>query len=120
MTEHSAMRDSEGTFRQNYDPVISAHFMLWPAILDISLWHVWERVQCPVLNLRGETSDLLLPGTVDRMKERGIAAENGLVESVEVPNCGHAPALMELEQMRVVEEFLVRADSCSQMRKASV
>ena len=120
MAEHSAMRDNEGAFRQNYDPVISAHFMLWPAILDISLWHVWERVQCPVLILRGETSDLLLAGTVDRMKERGIAAENGLVESVEIPNCGHAPALMALEQMRVVEEFLVRADARSQVRQASV
>lgn len=119
MTEHSAMRDGEGYFRQNYDPAISAHFMLWPAMLDISLWSEWERVRCPVLILRGETSDLLLADTVERMKRRGIAAQHGLVESVEIPDCGHAPALMDPDQMRLIEEFLRREDAGAQARHAS-
>lgn len=117
MAEHSSMRDGEGYFRQNFDPTISSHFMLWPSMLDISLWHVWDRVRCPVLILRGETSDLLLADTVERMKSRGIAAQKGLVETVEIPDCGHAPALMDLKQMRIVEEYLVRTDANSQTRE---
>ena len=75
-------------------------------MLDITLWHVWERVACPVLILRGETSDLLLPATLNRMQQRGIAASKGLVHAVEIPGCGHAPSLMALDQMRLIEVFL--------------
>ena len=119
MTEHSAMRNSEGYYRQNFDPAISVDFMLWPALIDITPWHAWEKMQCPVLILRCETSDMLLTSTVDRMKERGIAASHGLVESVEIPNCGHAPALMSLEQVQLVEEFLTRDDMHAAAKQAS-
>ena len=47
MTEHSAMRISENYYRQNFDPAISVDFMLWPALIDITLWQVWDKVQCP-------------------------------------------------------------------------
>ena len=79
-----------------------------PLLLDVALWRVWEHVACPVLILRGENSDLLLPETVVEMKRRGIAAAHGLVQSVEIPDCGHAPALMADEQIRLVEDFLLR------------
>jgi pimeloyl-ACP methyl ester carboxylesterase len=87
-------------------------------MLDIALWHVWERVDCPVLILRGETSDILLAGTVDRMKQRGIAAAKRMVEAVDIPNCGHAPSLMEMEQIRLIEEFLVRDGLNAQAKRA--
>jgi len=119
MAEHSAARDEQGLYCQNYDPAISVTFMLWPSMLDIALWHVWERVECPALILRGETSDLLLTHTVDQMKERGIAASKGLVESVEIPDCGHAPSLMDPAHIRVIEEFLGREDSRTEARQAS-
>ena len=117
MAEHSAVLESDGHYRQNYDPAISS-FFLWPAMLDIALWHVWERVDCPVLILRGETSDLLLPGTVSRMQQRGLAASKRLVEAVEIPNCGHAPSLMAVDQFRVIEEFLVRDDASAEAKRA--
>lgn len=118
MAEHSCVQEGDGSYRQNYDPAISNDFLLWPAMLDIALWHVWERVECPVLILRGETSDLLLPETVNRMKQRGLAASKGLVESLEIPECGHAPSLMAADQMRVIEEFLVRDDSGVEAKRA--
>jgi pimeloyl-ACP methyl ester carboxylesterase len=118
MTEHSAVLEGDGHYRQNYDPAISTDFMLWPSMLDIALWHVWERVECRVLILRGETSDLLLPRTVEQMKQRGVAASKRLVESVEIPDCGHAPSLMDPEQMRVVEEFLVRDQVSAEAKRA--
>ena len=87
-------------------------------MLDIALWHVWERVDCPVLILRGKTSDLLLPGTVRRMKQRGLAASKLMVEAVEIPNCGHAPSLMAVDQFRVIEEFLVRDNVSAEAKRA--
>ena len=107
-----------GSTDQNYDPAISNDFLLWPAMLDIALWHVWERVDCPVLILRGETSDLLLPETVNRMKQRGLAASKGVVEAVEIPDCGHAPSLMAADHIRVIEEFLVRDDLSTEAKRA--
>lgn len=117
MAEHSATLGNDGVYRQNYDPTISNYF-IWPSILDIALWHVWDKVDCPVLILRGETSDLLMPSTVTRMKSRGSAAQKGLVESVEIPDCGHAPSLMALEQMQIVEEFLVRDEAKVEAKRA--
>jgi pimeloyl-ACP methyl ester carboxylesterase len=118
MAEHSSVRDSEGRFRQNYDPGISQDFMLWPAMLDIVLWNVWERVDCEVLILRGESSDLLQDGTVQQMKKRGLAGSKGLVESVEIPDCGHAPSLMAIDQMRLIEKFLTREHPKSAAKRA--
>lgn len=117
MVEHSVVPGPEGEYRFNYDPAISA-FFVWPKMLDISLWHVWERVECPVLIMRGETSDLLHIRTVERMKRRGAAASKRLVQSVEIPDCGHAPSLMMLDQMRLIEEFLTRDELTAQARQA--
>jgi len=68
---------------------------------------VWEKVDCPVLILRGEDSDLLHASTVRDMLRRGTAAKKGWVRSVEVRNCGHAPALMSDSQISLIEEFLL-------------
>ena len=61
---------------------------------------------CSVLILRGQNSDLL-PETVVEMKRRGLAADQGRVQSIEIPNCGHAPALMADQQVRLIENFLL-------------
>ena len=67
-----------GHLRLHYDPAIVEQFSR-PLLLDVALWRVWEHVACPMLILRGENSDLLLPATVAEMKQRGIAAAQGLV-----------------------------------------
>jgi hypothetical protein len=41
------------------------------------------------------------------MKRRGIAARAGRVMSHELPDCGHAPALMDDVQVAVVRDFLM-------------
>jgi len=108
IAERSVIGES-GRLRLNYDPQIVTQFSR-PMYLDVTLWRVWEQVECPVLILRGENSDLLRPETVVEMKRRGIAARHGSVESIEIPGCGHAPALMVDEQVRPIEDFLL-ADS---------
>ena len=106
MAEHSAVKTEEGDYRQHFDPAIARAFS-WPLMVDISLWDVWEKVSCPVMILRGEDSDLLHASTVRDMLKRGEAAKKGWVRSVEVRDCGHAPALMSDAQISLVEEFLL-------------
>ena len=106
MAEHSAVKTEEGNYRQHFDPAISRAFS-WPLMVDIALWDVWEKVACPTLILRGEDSDLLHASTVRDMMKRGEAAKKGWVRSVEVRECGHAPALMSDAQISVIEEFLL-------------
>ncbi len=106
LAEHSAVKTDDGDYRQHYDPAISRMFS-WPLMVDISLWHVWDRVACPTLILHGEDSDLLHASTVREMVKRGIAGKKGLVRSIEVRECGHAPALMGDAQIAVIEEFLL-------------
>ena len=105
MAEHSAVKTEEGDYRQHFDPAIARAFS-WPLMVDISLWDVWEKVACPTMILRGEDSDLLHASTVRDMLKRGDAARKGWVRSVEVRECGHAPALMSDSQISLVEEFL--------------
>jgi pimeloyl-ACP methyl ester carboxylesterase len=105
IAQHSVVEDG-GQLRLNYDPRIVTQFSR-PMFLDVALWRVWEQVACSVLILRGQHSDLLLAETVAEMKRRGLAAEHGRVQSIEIPDSGHAPALMADEQVRPIEEFLL-------------
>ena len=106
LAEHSAVKTDDGDYRQHFDPAISRMFS-WPLMIDISLWHVWDKVACPTLILHGEDSDLLHASTVRTMLKRGEAARKGLVRAIEVREVGHAPALMSDAQISVVEEFLL-------------
>ena len=45
------------------------------------------------------------------MTRRGAAARKGLVEYVEIPGCGHAPALMSDDQAKIVIDFLFADDA---------
>jgi len=105
LATHSAVKTPEGDFQQHYDPAIGRNFS-WPLMVDVGLWHVWEKVVGPVLLLHGEDSDLLHASTVREMQKRGAAAKKNLVRAVEVRGCGHAPALMADHQISLIEEFL--------------
>ena len=105
LAEHSAVATGDGRYRQHYDPAIARAFA-WPLMLDITLWHVWDNVECPVLILRGEHSDLLLPACVREMLRRGRAASQGKVRTVDIPACGHAPSLMADDTIDLIGEFL--------------
>lgn len=50
-------------------------------------------------------TDLVLPAVVQEMQRRGPGAR-GLLEVVEVPGCGHAPALNVPQQLAWVQRFL--------------
>jgi pimeloyl-ACP methyl ester carboxylesterase len=89
----------DGRVTPHYDPAMVQQFICHPD--DYELWEEWDSLDLPVLCLRGEASDLLLRETVDAMRERGPRAV-----VVEIPGCGHAPALNTPEQFALIERFL--------------
>jgi pimeloyl-ACP methyl ester carboxylesterase len=99
LTETSVRRLADGRVTPHYDPAMVQQFISHPD--DYELWDEWDRLDLPVLCLRGESSDLLLRETVDAMRERGPRAV-----VVEIPGCGHAPALNTPEQFALIERFL--------------
>lgn len=111
LAEHGAVRDGT-SWRLAYDPSIAAAFQAGP-IADVDLWAVWERVRCPVLLIRGATSDLLTTDTAAEMGRRGGAT----LRSVTFSGCGHAPALMADDQIAAIAAFL--GDPSIQPRSAS-
>lgn len=106
LARHSTVDDGNAGVRFHFDPGISMRFAV-PIMFDVVLWHLWDAVECPVLVLRGASSDLLSAGTVEEMQRRGRSARTGLVRAVEVPDCGHAPALMDEAQISLVRDFLI-------------
>lgn len=68
---------------------------------NVEMWEVWNRVRCPVLVLRGANSVVLTEETARRMSNGGPKAT-----VVVIPNCGHAPALMDEAQIALVDHWL--------------
>jgi pimeloyl-ACP methyl ester carboxylesterase len=111
LAAHSVYRAAKGDYRLRYDPAIGEtlrghsdpEFPLGPQFLaGIDLWGTWAQVRCPVLVLRGADSDVLTRETITRMKE----AKPDL-QVVEFAGAGHAPALMDPEQIATVTRFLL-------------
>lgn len=103
LAQTSSRRLPTGQWTVHYDPAIVQQFFQHPD--DYDLWSHWDRVQAPVLCLRGAESDLVLPETVHEMCTRGPGA-HGRLTVIEVPGCGHAPALNTPEQMAWIQDFI--------------
>ena len=99
LTESSMRRLPDGRVTPHYDPAMVQQFIHHPD--DYTQWDAWDGLKLPVLCLRGESSDLLLPDVADAMRARGPRAV-----VVRVPDCGHAPALNTPAQFALVERFL--------------
>jgi pimeloyl-ACP methyl ester carboxylesterase len=101
MARHSAKQTPNGNFALHYDPAIADVFK-GSVMQDVNLWAFWQGVTCPVFVIRGAESDLLLAETVTQMN-----TGRSNVISIEIPNTGHAPALMDDAQVAAVREFLL-------------
>ena len=100
LTESSTRRLPDGRVTPHYDPAMVMQFTHHED--DYLRWDEWDSLDIPVLCLRGESSDLLLPETAEAMRQRGPCAV-----VVTIPGCGHAPALNTPQQIALVERFLV-------------
>ncbi|MEY2952576.1 MAG: hypothetical protein RLZZ401_663 [Pseudomonadota bacterium] len=108
LTETSTRRLPDGRVTPHYDPAMTGQFVHYPD--DYNLWTHYDALRLPVLCLRGASSDLLLREVTDAMQVRGPGA-HGLLSVVEVPDCGHAPALNVPLQMDWVADFLAAHDA---------
>ncbi len=66
------------------------------------LWQNYDRIRCPTLLLRGADSDLLSHDTAQAMTQRGPRARLH-----EFAGVGHAPMLVQAEQIDVLSTFLL-------------
>jgi pimeloyl-ACP methyl ester carboxylesterase len=103
LAETSTRRLPDGRVTPHYDPAMVRQFIDHPH--DYDLWDHYDAIEVPVLCLRGAESDLVLPDAVQEMLRRGPGAR-GLTRVVEIPGCGHAPALNVPEQLDLVSSFI--------------
>jgi len=103
LVERSLVRMADGRWRRNYDPAIGSSFA-GTLSGDVDLWSYWEAVTQPVLVLRGGRSQLLTAETAGEMERRGPGAR-----ILEFPQCGHAPALMQSDQIRPILDWLKKS-----------
>jgi pimeloyl-ACP methyl ester carboxylesterase len=97
MAQHSVRPLPGGKLALHYDPALTKPLLETPP-QDTQMWHFWDRITCPMLVLRGENSDLLLPETLEQMSAKAATHI--------VADAGHAPAMMDAETIAVVRGFL--------------
>ena len=102
LTETWLRKNEDGTWRAHYDPAIAESYRATLPEKDLELWGLYDAVRCPTLVLRGELSDLLSRDTTRAMMARGPKAR-----VVEVRGVGHAPTLLQPEQISIIREFLL-------------
>ncbi|MDM0023354.1 alpha/beta fold hydrolase [Variovorax saccharolyticus] len=103
LTESSTRRLPDGRVTPHYDPAMVRQFEAHPD--DYLVWQHYDAIEAPVLCLRGVDSDLVLPETLAEMRSRGPGAA-GRLQVIEVPGCGHAPALNVPGHLEPVEAFV--------------
>ena len=100
------LRTDGAGYKSHYDPAIALPFKaITPELArlgEAALWHAYDQLRCPTLLLRGASSDLLSPATAQAMTQRGPRAS-----LLQIPGVGHAPTLVQPDQVRSVREFLL-------------
>jgi pimeloyl-ACP methyl ester carboxylesterase len=102
LTETVTRANADGSLRLHYDSSISKTLRASVSAQDIDLWSYYDAVSCPTLVLRGAQSDLLSSETMQAMATRGPRAH-----CVEFQGVGHAPTLMNSDQIDPVRDFLL-------------
>jgi pimeloyl-ACP methyl ester carboxylesterase len=99
-------QNKDGQWTRNYDLSLTAAFR--KAYLDnyeasdAQSWVNYDAITCPTLLLRGAQSTLLPANVAKAMTERGPKAK-----MVELAGIGHAPTLVNPDQIAIVKDFLL-------------
>ena len=107
-------KSQDGRYKLAYDPAIGQAFISVSAN-DIHLETFWHDVKCPVLVMRGEDSDLLTPEVISNM-----SILQPKMDVIEIPNAGHAPALMSALEIESVSNWLKNGSEVNEVLKKSV
>ena len=105
LTRPQLKADGDG-FKPHYDPALGLPFRaVTPELAaagEAQLWQAYDALRCPTLVLRGAESDLLSRATANAMAQRGPRARVHEIEGV-----GHAPMLVQPDQIAIVRDFLL-------------
>jgi pimeloyl-ACP methyl ester carboxylesterase len=105
LTEHSFVEQA-GLWVKHYDLALAQPFThVTPELAaqgEAVLWGAYSSLQVPTLIIRGAESDLLSPTTCATMLKM-----NPRASLIEIPGVGHAPTLMNQEQISLVLNFLL-------------
>ena len=100
-----ASQGGEG-FTLHYDPAIAVPIRAMTAEMGAAgealLWHCYDHIQAPTLLLHGADSDVLAAETAQAMTQRGPRAR-----LQEFAGIGHAPTLVQSDQVALVRDFLL-------------
>ncbi|WP_044194120.1 alpha/beta fold hydrolase [Ehrlichia japonica] len=104
--KHSIIQNSNNTYSLTADPKIGIAFD--EEINNIkdtdtwTIWDVWEKIQSRILVIRGGLSNILMQTTLNKMM-----LSKQYIDSIEYPNIGHAPALMDNYQIQDIKNWLL-------------
>ena len=100
-----SLEEVGGTLRLACDPriidPIARDTKNFTEIADVNLFEIWKKIKIPTLILRGAQSDILDVETVTAMRDTNLQAS-----LTTIPDVGHAPALMETSQIRIISDWL--------------
>ncbi len=95
-------------FKLHYDPAIAVPVRATtPEVAaqgEAMLWQLYDAISSETLLIRGAQSDLISAETAALMQKRGPKAK-----LVQFENVGHAPTLVQRDQLQAVEDFLFGA-----------
>jgi pimeloyl-ACP methyl ester carboxylesterase len=105
LTRPMLRQNDRGRWHTHYDPAIAVNLRATTPQLaqagEAMLWAAYDRIGCPTLVLRGAESDLLSPTTAALMAARGPKPR-----IAEIAGVGHAPMLVQPDQIALVRAFL--------------
>jgi pimeloyl-ACP methyl ester carboxylesterase len=105
LTRPMLRQNDQGRWHTHYDPAIAVNLRATTPQLaqagEAMLWAAYDRIGCPTLVLRGAESDLLSPTTAALMAARGPKPR-----IAEIAGVGHAPMLVQPDQIALVRAFL--------------
>lgn len=108
LTETSVRRMPDGSYTTHYDPAMARQFTMHAN--DYLIWDHYDALNIPVLCLHGMQSDLVSTQTIRAMHQRGPGKRNNF-QVLEVPGCGHAPALNVPAQLDPIAAFIDAAQA---------
>lgn len=99
-------QNEQGQWLRHYDLSLALPFQaITPEIVEAGqtmLWAAYDAIKCPTLLIRGTDSDLLSKETALQMQTRGPRAT-----IVEIEGVGHAPTMMQADQIAIARNFLL-------------